>query len=302
MGGQARERRDALLELETAIYDQIDERVDSGEIPEEAVQDVLDALGDPAEVGSQYMPQPPLLAPHQTRPFLVNLVALFSVHFLLVIGASVSGHAFSVPPIRIDPIANPKMVLPLLARALETLLFDAGLLLCVFALVPRLGRLLRVKTVRPNARRCIEGAFFLTLVLVVVNFLRDNMLALYVPTNLGTQQLPLVGPAVVANLFWINAWLGLAVARELLYAWRGERKATITLDVVSNAVGILCLLRVVAARAIVDLAPAQEALGESAESLGALLNTALTLLALATAAILATRLVRRGFRLALLTR
>ncbi len=299
MSGEARQRRDALLELETVIYDRVDECVGEGRIPAEAVQDVLDALGDPAEVGSSYMPQPPLLAPHQTRPFLINLVVVFAVHFLLVIGASVSGTEFSIPPFRIEPINNPKAVVELLVRAMHTLLLDAGLLLCIFALAPRLGRLLRVRTVRPNVRRCIEGAFFLSLVVVVVNFLRDNMLAMYIPTNLGTKIVPLVGPGIVGNLLWLNLWLGLAISRELFYAWQGEKKRTLALDVLANAAGVLCLLRIVATKSLIDLSPAQEAL-ESAESIGAMLNTILVLVALATAALLVARLVRRVFRLALL--
>ena len=53
---------------------------------------------------------------------------------------------------------------------------------------------------------------------------------------------------------------------------------------------------------MVDLSPAHEALGTSVDSLGGVLNMAFTVIALATAALLATRLVRRGFRLALLDR
>ena len=299
MGGGARERRDALLELETTIFDRVDERVQEGEIPEEAVQDVLDALGDPAEIGISYMPHPALLAPHQTRPFLMNLVVVFAVHFLLVIGASASGSSLLVPPIRIEPIENPKVVLELLARAMHTLLFDAGLVLCVFVLVPRLGRLVRISAIRPNVRQCFEGAFFLSLVMVVINFLRNDMLAMYISTDLGTRHVPLVGPGIVGNLLWLNLWLGLAVARELLYAWKGEKKRTIALDILSNAAGVLCLLRIVATKALVDLTPAQEAL-ESAESIGGILNTVLAIIALATAAMLAVRVVRRVFRLALL--
>ena len=60
------------------------------------VIDVLDAMGNPAEVGNSYAPERPLLAPHQTRPFLINLVVLFAVHFLLVIGASVAGQTLLV--------------------------------------------------------------------------------------------------------------------------------------------------------------------------------------------------------------
>ena len=298
MGGRPSERRDVLMELETTILDNIDERVAEGQVPTDAVQDVLDAMGDPAEVGGSFMPQRPLLAPHQTRPFLVNLVALFAVHFLLVIGATASGSAFSLPPLHIDPIANPKALVGLLARALQTLLFDAGLLLCAFALLPRVGKLFRVKSIRPDRRRCLDGAFFLGLVMIVINFLRDDMLALYVPTPIGTAQVPLVGPGIVNNLVWFNVWLGLAITREVLYAWRGERRSSLALDVVSNAVGVMCLLRIVASKALVDLSGAHEALGPTADSLGSMLNTALTLISLAAAAILTARLVRRGFRLA----
>jgi hypothetical protein len=299
MGGDRRSRRDALLELETAIYDRVEERTQAGQIPDEAVQDVLDALGDPAEVASSYAPVRPLLPPHRTRPYLINLVALFSVHFMLVIGATVAGRPLLMPPFEIGPVADPKLW-ALLLRAVHTLVFDAGLLLGVFAIVPRLGRVLHVATVRPVARRCIENAFFLTLVLVVVDFSRDTLLALYVATEAGTATFPLVGPGIVDNLVWLNVWLGLAIARELSYARLGERTATLALDVVSNVAGLFCLLRIVASKRLVDLAAAHPILGPKADLVGGVLNMAFMLIALATAALLTARLVRRGFRLALL--
>ena len=129
--------------------------------------------------------------------------------------------------------------------------------------------------------------------------MRNDILAMYISTDLGTRHVPLVGPGIVGNLLWLNLWLGLAVARELLYAWQGEKKRTIALDILSNAAGLLCLLRMVATKALIDLTPAQEAL-QSAESIGGILNTVLTIIALATAAMLAARLVRRVFRFALL--
>ncbi|MHC4959877.1 MAG: permease prefix domain 1-containing protein [Planctomycetota bacterium] len=300
MGGDRSNRRDALLELETTIYDRVEERTQSGQIPDEAVRDVLDALGDPAEVAGSYAPVRPLLPSHRTRPYLINLVALFSVHFLLVIGASVAGRSFLMPPFAIEPIADPKALWPLLLRAFHTLVFDAGLLLAAFAIVPRLGRVLRVKTVRPVGRRCVENAFFMVLVLVVVDFFRDNLLAMYVSTESGTAMMPLVGPGIVDNLLWLNLWLGLAIVRELAYARLGERSTTLALDVASNIAGLFCLLRIVASKRLVDLSAAHDVLGPTADILGGVLNMAFTLIALATAALLVARLVRRGFRLALL--
>lgn len=304
MGGDAGSRRDVLLELETSIQEQVDERTRSGQIPEQAVQDVLDALGDPAELGASYAPARPLLAPHHSRSFLVNLAVLFAVHFLLVVGATLVGHDLSIYPLRIAPIADARNWLELLSRAVETLFLDAGLLLCVFAAVPRVGRLLRFPratlTVRPDARRCLESAFFLALVLVVVNFLRDNLLALYIPGEAGATQVPLVGPGLVENILFFNLWIGLAIARDLVYARLGERPATLGLDIVSNSVGLFCLLRVAATKQLVDLAQAHEALGTSADGLEAILNAVLVLIALVAAALLAARIVRRVLRVALL--
>ncbi|MFI5402828.1 MAG: permease prefix domain 1-containing protein, partial [Planctomycetota bacterium] len=63
MGGKPEGRRDALLELEATILDKVDERTRAGQVPAEAIKDVLDALGDPAEVGSTFLPPAPLLPP-----------------------------------------------------------------------------------------------------------------------------------------------------------------------------------------------------------------------------------------------
>ncbi|MHC4341488.1 MAG: HAAS signaling domain-containing protein [Planctomycetota bacterium] len=304
MGGDAAHRGDVLLELETTIYDRIEERTATGQIPAEAVRDVLDAMGDPAEVASSFVPVRPLVAIHQTRPFLVNLVVIFAVHFLLVIGASVAGQELAVPPLRITPIENAKNVLELLARALDTLLFDAGLLLCLFAVVPRLTRIFRFPraalTVRPKVRRCYEISCFLALVFMVLNFFRDTLLAIYIPSESGTAIIPLVGPGIAENLLFFNAWILLAIGRELAYANFGESKRTLWLDIASNAAGLFCLLRIVATKHLVDLSPAREALGAATDGFTAVLNTTFTLLALAAAAMLAARVVRRALRLTLL--
>jgi hypothetical protein len=109
-----------------------------------------------------------------------------------------------------------------------------------------------------------------------------------------------VGPGIVDNLLLFNVWLGLAIARDLLYAFRGERRSTLTMDLLGCSVGLYCLLRMVATERLVDLGPASGVLGTAADGVGALLNTSFTLIALAAAALLAARVVRRGFRLALL--
>jgi len=306
MGGHARHRRDVLMELEATIQERVDERHNSGQVPDEAVQDVLDLMGDPTEVGASFAPVRPLLAPHQTRPFIVNVMVLFAVHFTLVVAASVAGQGLAVYPFRIAPMANPGNFVELLVRALRTLMFDIGAVLCLFAFIPRLGRILRFPraslAVRPDVRRCVESAFFLALVLVVVNFVRESLLALYLNVDGKTVLVPLVGPGVTQNLLSLNVWLGLAIARELLYARFGERMGTLGVDVVATVAGIFCLLRIATTKQLVDLSQATEALGEAAETLGAVLNTAFGLIAMATAALLAARLMRRAFRLILLWR
>jgi hypothetical protein len=295
MGGQPSRRRDVLLELETTILDRVDEKTRSGQVPEEAVRDVLEMMGDPIE---------PLIEPHQTRPFVLQTAVVFAAHFLLVIGATIADHELALGPLRIGPISDAKSILEVVARAAKTLLFDVGAVLCVYALVPRLGQFLRFPrvslAVRTDARRNIEGACFLALVMVVLNFFRDNLLALYLPDGDGVLQIPFVGPGIVDNLLLLNLWLGASVVREIVYARIGERKHSLILDVVSNAVGLYCLLRIVATRRLVDLSRAQEALGTAADGIGAVLNTVFVLLALLTAAMLAARAVRRVYRLALL--
>ena len=304
MGGEAKRRRDVLLELETTILDRVDERTRTGQVPEEAVRDVLEMMGDPVEVGSSFVPTRPLIAPHQTRPFVLQAAVVFAAHFLLVIGATIADHELALGPLRIGPIPDAKSILEVMARAAKTLLFDVGAVLCVYALVPRLGRIIRFPrvslAVRVDARRNIEGACFLVLVLVVVNFFRDNLLALYLPDGNGMLQIPFVGPGIVDNLLLLNLWLGIAIVREVIYAKLGERKLTLIVDVVSNAIGLFTLLRIVATKRLVDLSQAQEALGTAADGIGAVLNAIFALIALAAGAMLAARAVRRAFRLALL--
>jgi hypothetical protein len=301
MGGKPEGRRDALLELEATILDKVDERTRAGQVPEEAVKDVLDALGDPHEVGSSFLPPAPLLPTAQARPYLLHTAMMFFAHFLVVVGATVAEHSFSLGPIQIHPIANPRNVVDLLTRAISTLFFDAGAVLCAHVLLSRLGRvsLLRRATlaVRPDARRCTLNACFLALVLAVINFFRDNLLALYLPTMDGVTQVPFAGPGIEGNLVLLNIWIATSIVRELMYAQQGERKFTLVLDLVSNVFGLFCLLRIVATGQLVDLSEAQSVLGVNADGVAALLNTVFVLLALVTAAILAGRLVRRSWRI-----
>jgi len=306
MGGDSGRRRDVLLELETTIYDRLEER-SGGETPTtKDVTEVLIAMGEPAEVANSFMPVRPLLAPHQTRPFLLNVSAVFAVHMLFVIGATVAGKQFGFTSFRISPIENPGNALGVFARALGTLFFDIGLLLCVFAILPRLQRVIRFPRtsliVRPKTRRSIELACFLTLALVVVDVFRNNLLALYVPSAEGTLIIPFIGQGIEDNILLLNLWLISAIARELLYVRFGESRSTLGLDVASNALGLVCLLRMVASRELVDLTGASDVLGSAAETLGPLLNTSFSLLAVGTAALLAARLVFRGFRLMMVRR
>jgi len=306
MGGESARRKDILLELETAIYDRLEERTQSGEEESQALEAVLASLGDAARVGESFLPGRPLVAPHHTRPFLANLSALFAAHFLVVVGATVAGRAIGIPLLRVEPIADPRNLLALFARALQTLLFDAGLVLVVFAFLPRLAGALQPRRASDGARRVelrrrLEGAFFLALVLVVVNFLRDRLLALYLPRAEGVGWVPLVGPGLLGNLLAFNLWIGASIARDLCYARFGERKGTLALDLAATGAGLFCLLRIVASDRLVDLAPAEAALGTAAaDTLAALLNTAFSLLALVAASLLAARAVRRVSRLATL--
>jgi hypothetical protein len=301
MGGRPEGRRDALLELEATILDKVDERTRAGQVPAEAIKDVLDALGDPAEVGSTFLPPAPLLPPAQARPYLLHTAMVFVAHFLVVVGATVAEHPLALGPIQIPGVANPRNVVDLLVRAISTLFFDAGAVLCAHVLLPRLGRMGLLRraglSVRPDARRCTMNACFLALVLAVANFFRDNLLALYLPTPDGVTQIPFAGPGIVDNLPLLNIWIATAIVRELMYAQRGERRITLILDLASNTFGLFCLLRIVATGQLVDLGRAQQVLGVNADGVGALLNTVFVLLALVTSAILAGRLVRRSWRL-----
>jgi hypothetical protein len=301
MSGRAKLRRDALLELETTIYERLEDLEREGEA---TIDDIVAAMGDPIQVGSSIMPAEPLVPGHRTRHFYLHTGIVFAVHFLLLVAATLAQSDFSVPPLRIAPIENPTHVLTLLGTALHTLLFDAGLVLCGYVAFGKLGRIISVPrkalAVRPRARHCLESALFLGLVLVLFNFFRESLLAIYLPTDEGARQVSLVGPGIVDNLALFNLWLGCALVRDLCYARLGERKTTLWIDLVASAAGLFCLLRIVASRQLVDLSNATEELGTAADGIGGLLNTVFVLLALAAAALVAVRAVQRAFRLALL--
>ena len=76
MSGDSESRRDVLMELQSAIMDRVDERTDKSAKPDEALDTVLQDMGDPAEVGSSFLPAPILIGSHQTRPFMINTALL----------------------------------------------------------------------------------------------------------------------------------------------------------------------------------------------------------------------------------
>jgi len=301
MGGQATERREALLELESTIYEKIDERTASGEAEEQAAHSVLQSLGDPRAMGHAFMPQRPLLRPELTRSFLLATWALFAVHFVLVIGATLAARDISLPPLRISPIEHPS-VMEMFARALEVLLFDAGVMLALFVLRDRVGHRARISFTKRKSigepRHHFSNAAFLALVLIVANFLRDNLIAIYIKNGTGTLQIPLIGSGFTDNLVLFNIWVALAIVRECLYGRQaGNLRAARMLDIATRALGIFCLLRIVATQRLVDITGAKGLLGTNADTVAALLNTAFSLIALTTAAVIGVELVRRVFRL-----
>ncbi|MFQ5843989.1 MAG: hypothetical protein ACE5JG_03285 [Planctomycetota bacterium] len=265
MGGDARSRRDALLELETTILERVEERTRHGESETQAITGVLETLGDSHEVGASFEPSRPLLPAHATRPFLIQVAIVFAAHFLLVLGATVAGRSLDLPFGSVTPLPTPTGLFALLLRALETLCFDAGFLLLLHAALPPLRRLVRFPhlnlTVQHDRARRLQSAFFLGLILVVINFLRDDLLALYVPGEGGTAQVPFVGPGLAANLLFLNIWLAFLIVRDLLYARLKERRLTLGLDLLAGVCGLFCLLRIVAADRLVDLSAAAESLG-----------------------------------------
>ncbi|MFB3066306.1 MAG: hypothetical protein ACE10D_07305 [Planctomycetota bacterium] len=302
MGGDADERQDALLELETTILERIDERTGDGESQSEAIDIVLRDMGDSQEMGASFLPQPALLPPHATRPFLIQTAALFAAHFLLVLGATVAGRSLDLPFGSITPLPLPPHPLALFLRAFETLCFDTGFMLLVYAALPKVQRLIRLPHLKLSTdvdrTRKLESVFFLALTAVVLNFFRDDLLALYVPAEEGSAQVPLVGPGLSENLLFLNVWLAAMIVRDLLYARYKERRTTLVVDIFAGMCGLFVLLRLVAAEKLVDLSGAHESLGRSAEGMGALLNSVFVIVAVVGAALLAARTMQRVFRLA----
>ena len=224
MSGNANRRRDALLELETAILERLDEGAE--EPTESDIESVLRNMGDPEEVGSSMLPAHPIIPAHRTRAFAVHATAVFAVHFLMVIAATLAEHAIGVPPISVAPISDPRNVLEILGRMVHTAFLDIGTVLVAYYVMGRVGHIFRFPkaalSVQPVRRRCIETACFLALVLTVVNFFRDSLLALYVPTSEGARSVALVGPGITENILLFNAWLGLAIVRRNVHLLGGE--------------------------------------------------------------------------------
>lgn len=289
---------DIVRELESSIRDRVDDLAASErrEPDDEIVRRALAEIGDPEEVAVAYAGQRFLVGPNDFRPFVAATAVLFALHIALIGLATALGRAFQIGPFGVGPI-GPHGFLSTAASVLHALLLDVGLMALVFAGTRGLRRRIAGASQTSHvdvSRRGSTGRIVLSImVALVLNVFADKVFVVAV----GNVTYPLLSEWFRALLPAVNAVLGLAIASDALYLWRGETRATLAVDALHGLAGIVCVLFLLRGDALLAI-PAIEVfagihgpVNEFLKSLGELFVGFLAL-------VLAVKTVRRLIRVA----
>lgn len=234
--GPRRGRRDLIMELRSAILDRAEESA-GGAPDRDAIRQAMSRMGQPAEVALAYAGERYLIGPRYYRAFLTYTGLVFAIHLVMILIATVTEVGIEIFPISVMRIAHPHSFLNLLFVAAQALLLDIGLMVVIFSLVTRFQRNVRIPKIAfrvpVGLRFSLTRALLAGLVLLLLNVFRDQ---LFVVVAEGEAH-PFFTASFVAVLPWLNAFLALVIAREIAYAFLGERRALVAADALLSAAG-----------------------------------------------------------------
>ncbi len=235
--GRFKGKQDLLLELRSDALDRAED-LGGGEVTPEGMAQAVDSMAEPAEVALAYRGAKYLIGPKVYRAFVLYTAILFVVHLVLLIVATVTGSGIEIFPLSIVKLERPHTLVNLVSVAIQALLLDIGLMVVIFAGMSRVGRSARFPSVAfrvpVGTRASGTRAVLALLVLVILNFLRDDLFIVVTEEKVE----PLFSSALAANLPWINLLLALVIAREVAYAWLGERRWIVLADATVSVFGV----------------------------------------------------------------
>ncbi len=294
--GRKRDKEEELRELRAGILDRA-EAIGNGHADVQAIRTALESFGDPAEVAMSYTGEKYLIPPRLYRTFVTYTGILFAIHLVMILAATAMDAAIRVFPIIALRVARTDSILSLLFVVSQALLMDIGLMVVLFSLAARGGRTLRTPRlafrVHSGARVSVTRAIFAVLILLILNFFRDDLF--FVVAD-GTRH-PLFTKAFTACLPAINIYLLLIILREMTFARLGERKWLVLADAVLSAAGAALMIWLLT-RPTFLVFPHQinEAIGTTLLTLNQLLAKILKLLLIAFTAVFTVEAAKRLFR------
>ena len=295
--GRSSDKREDLAELRAAILDRAEE-VGEGKTSAVAIRSSIEALGDPAEVALSYSGARFLIAPHLYRSFVTYTGILFAIHLVMLLAATAMDAAIEVFPVHAFRVAHTDSLLSLLFVMSQALFMDIGLMVVMFTIAARGRRTLRSPRLafrtHFGTRVSVTRAIFAVLVLIILNFFRDQLFFVVA----DGEPHPLFTPAFASCLPPISIYLLLVVLREMAFARLGEKKALVLVDALLSAAGAALMIWLLTRPTFLAF-PHQinEAIGSTLPTLNQLLSKILKLLLIAFSAAFTVEAAKRLFRL-----
>jgi hypothetical protein len=234
-------REDVLLELRSDVLDRAED-LGEGEITPDAVQRALATMANPAEFALAYRGERYLIGPKLYRAFVIYTGILFAVHIVMIIVATVTGTGIRIFPMNIMSLERPHSLFNLFLVAIQALLTDIGLMVLIFAGITRVrgtAALPRLAFRVPiGLRTSSTRAVLALLVAVILTFFRDDVFIVVSEDRVE----PLFSKAFSGYLVWLNIFLSLVIARELIYLFFGERRFMVLLDGLLNSAGVALMI------------------------------------------------------------
>ena len=293
--GRSAGRREMLLELRSAILDRAED-IGEGTATAEAIEQALRGFGDPFEVAAAYAGERYLIGPRLYRHFWIYTGFVFAAHLVMIVVASVAQADFELFPVSVGHVAPPFSILGVVAVAIQALLMDIGLMVLIFGVAGRVRRTVRLPSmafrVDTEPRRTVTRAVLTVLVLILLNFLRDDLFIVWVENHAH----PLFSPTFAGLLPFLNAFLLLIVVREIAYAVLGERRWLVAADGFLSLAGCTLMIWLLTRPTFVAVPQGVSEAVDAIPSMNVLIGKVLKLLLIAFAVIFGVEAMKRAVR------
>jgi hypothetical protein len=298
---------DILREIESHILDRA-EALAAARGSEPGDDDLLRAmeeLGDPSELAVSYSGERHLVTPKEYAAYWYLTLLVFAVHVTMLFLAVVTRTRFNFFPFNVLPpraLEGAGETFLLFSLGVQAFLFDAGFVLMAFFLLRKTIRRVELPTLTfrvESSRRpsLFRAAFALALgVLLGVPNVRDYFFTVKISTD-PSDYYTLFLPGFGEVLPYLIAFLALSLVKDVLYAFLGERVATVALDLFTWICGVGVCVLLFASESVVGLPADFPVEKEKFILFNAVMGRLVGFFVIVIAALFAARAVKRITRL-----